>query len=161
MREEAMRRAAWYHEVRQAQQAHHEELCKTRREELERRTREKTKEREAKQEAKKVQEAETRRAQKEAFDQESRAQRARWQREGAVTGEDKVKSCLHSDFCTKIPQQKKFKCGECRYKRGMTAFACPHCALWLCQLCLTKFAERRARDGKSKPAQQQPATFKQ
>ncbi|KAI1498299.1 hypothetical protein F5X99DRAFT_432061 [Biscogniauxia marginata] len=79
-------------------------------------------------------------------EQEKQKQEAHWERFHAVNKDEKLEYCLHSAFCTKIQQKKKFKCGACNTKRGMTAFLCPYCAVFLCQLCVTNSALKRARD---------------
>ncbi|KAH6664848.1 hypothetical protein B0J14DRAFT_237988 [Halenospora varia] len=70
---------------------------------------------------------------------------AEWTRLGATTQAEKQLSCSHAEFWTKEQQKKKFKCGECRQKRGMVAFKCPLCALSACQLCRDTFAKRREK----------------
>ncbi|RYP46472.1 hypothetical protein DL769_011393 [Monosporascus sp. CRB-8-3] len=77
--------------------------------------------------------------------EERSAQEAIWDKKNARTKDEKLRTCLHSEFCTKLPQKQKFKCGFCNTKRGMTAFECPHCATLLCQLCLVYFARERDR----------------
>ncbi|KAI0440737.1 hypothetical protein F4803DRAFT_577320 [Xylaria telfairii] len=89
---------------------------------------------------------EEREAKAAAIDQEALEQQVRWRREGATTEEAKVLTCLHSSFCVKIQQHKKFKCDACGARRGMTTFECPHCARHLCQLCVTQFASKRTFD---------------
>lgn len=93
-------------------------------------------------------------------DAEKASQEERWKKAGAVTKDEKLKTCLHSDFCTKVPQRKKFKCGTCGKKGGMTAFECPFCSSFLCQQCVTKFSERRAKgEDLPKPkSEQRPET---
>lgn len=56
-------------------------------------------------------------------------QEVRWELLRAYTPEERVKACLHSEFCAKLQQQKKFRCDACNMKRGMTAFECPYCHL--------------------------------
>ncbi|KAI0521114.1 DnaJ domain-containing protein [Xylaria bambusicola] len=78
------------------------------------------------------------------FNQETLEQQKRWQQAGATTEEQKAAICLHSGFCEKIPQRKKFKCDVCCAKRGMVAFKCPYCSRNLCQLCVTQYKKERA-----------------
>ncbi|CAJ2505519.1 Uu.00g129130.m01.CDS01 [Anthostomella pinea] len=78
--------------------------------------------------------------------QEKQKQEARWQRLNATTKDEKLATCLHSEGCNKVPQKKKFKCVACRAKRGMLAFECPYCALFLCQLCVNDSAKKRLQE---------------
>ncbi|TGJ81833.1 hypothetical protein E0Z10_g6944 [Xylaria hypoxylon] len=78
------------------------------------------------------------------FDRETQMQKVRWLRAGAVTQNEKFSACLHSGFCAIIRQQKKLKCDACGVRRRMTAFECPHCAHYLCLLCVANFTEKRA-----------------
>jgi hypothetical protein len=77
--------------------------------------------------------------------EEGRQQEEHWLKTAALTDEEKRAACLHSDFCAKVPQKKKFKCSTCGKKGGMTAFECPYCTTFLCQQCVTRFSERRAK----------------
>ncbi|OTB19498.1 hypothetical protein K445DRAFT_373213 [Daldinia sp. EC12] len=72
-------------------------------------------------------------------------QEIRWEKLKAVTNDEKLKACLHSAFCSKTQQPKKFKCGACQLKRGIIAFECPHCSLHICQQCVFEFAKKRSR----------------
>ncbi|KAI1433720.1 hypothetical protein GGR50DRAFT_705148, partial [Xylaria sp. CBS 124048] len=83
-----------------------------------------------------------------AQDEEAKKQAALWQRLGAVTKDERLATCLHSNHCDKITQPKKFKCFSCGVKRGKIAFLCPHCAAHLCQLCVEQYAKKRAHDMK-------------
>ncbi|KAL2278855.1 hypothetical protein FJTKL_14040 [Diaporthe vaccinii] len=78
-------------------------------------------------------------------DEELKKQEMRWKEKGAVSKDDRLRTCLHSDLCDKIQHTKKFKCTACSAKRGMIAFECPHCSAFLCQLCVTGFSERRKK----------------
>ncbi|KAI0103429.1 DnaJ-domain-containing protein [Daldinia grandis] len=71
-------------------------------------------------------------------------QEMRWKKLNAVTKDEKVETCLHSGFCSKIQQSKKFKCGACHVKRGIIAFECPYCLLHICQQCVSDFAKKRS-----------------
>ncbi|KAI1649893.1 DnaJ-domain-containing protein [Daldinia loculata] len=71
-------------------------------------------------------------------------QEMRWKKLNAVTKDEKVEACLHSGFCSKIQQSKKFKCGACHVKRGIIAFECPYCLLHICQQCVSDFAKKRS-----------------
>ncbi|KUI62913.1 J protein JJJ1 [Cytospora mali] len=106
-------------------------------------------EREAKQKAKQQarQEAEQSKEVQKKRDQEDekKQQEQRWKDLNAVTKDEKLAACLHSDFCKKIQQKKRFKCSACSAKRGMIAFECPHCSAFLCQLCVTKFSNSRKK----------------
>lgn len=73
------------------------------------------------------------------------AQNKRWSKLKPKTEAEKQDTCLHSAFWAKIKLTKKSKCVCCGQKRGMAAFKCPHCSLQACQLCLTKFAQKRER----------------
>lgn len=126
--------------------------------ERERREREAAKKRAAKLAAKQAQQAEAEKMLEVTFEQEAQKQQIRWQLAGAVTKEAKLSNCLHSGFCDKIKQKRKFKCGACGAKRGMIAFECPHCAGHLCQLCVQNFADKRASDQKPKPSNPRPQT---
>lgn len=77
--------------------------------------------------------------------EEAQLQEQRWKEANAVTKDEKLLSCLHSDYCRKIDLRKKVKCISCSAKRGMMAFECPHCLVHLCQLCVTNFSARRQR----------------
>ncbi|KAJ2977791.1 hypothetical protein NUW58_g7700 [Xylaria curta] len=85
-------------------------------------------------------------AKEAARELEIREQHARWEKMGANTDQEKFSACLHSSFCTKTRKGKKFKCEACGARRGIIAFLCPHCGRDLCQLCVTTFAQQRARD---------------
>lgn len=76
---------------------------------------------------------------------EKEKQQRRWKELNSVTKDERLAACLHSDFCKKIQQQKKFKCSACLAKRGLIAFECPYCSAFLCQLCVAKFSGRRKR----------------
>ncbi|KAG6359415.1 hypothetical protein INS49_012936 [Diaporthe citri] len=78
-------------------------------------------------------------------DEEMKKQEMRWKEMGAVSKEERLHTCLHSELCDKIQHTKKFKCTACSVKRGMIAFECPHCSAFLCQLCVTDFSERRKK----------------
>jgi hypothetical protein len=86
-------------------------------------------------------------AKKLAFENREKHERVtqekRWEELYATTEAEKQSSCLHSEFWRKFQQKKKFKCGTCRQKRGMTSYKCPHCLLLACQVCLNTFAEKR------------------
>ncbi|KAF2685174.1 hypothetical protein K458DRAFT_388064 [Lentithecium fluviatile CBS 122367] len=106
---------------------------------------------------------ELRRAQKEAaraaeqqFKMDDRRveeakQEERWKITGCVTKDEKLRACLHSDYCVKVKQQRKFKCSACGKKGGMLAFECPYCSSFLCQQCVTRFSQRRAKGAAVKP----------
>ncbi|KUI74291.1 hypothetical protein VM1G_09815 [Cytospora mali] len=95
----------------------------------------------ARHEAEESKEAQKKRDQED----EKEKQEQRWKDLNAVTKDEKLAACLHSDFCKKIQQKKKFKCSACSAKRGMIAFECPHCSVFLCQLCVTKFSDSRKK----------------
>lgn len=135
---------------RQRQEERERERARQR-EERERRESEAARKRDAKLAAKQAQQAENEKTWKATFKQETQKQQVRWQRAGALSKEAKLLTCLHSEFCAKVKQPKKFKCGACSARRGMIAFECPHCACHLCQLCVSKFTEKRAVDEKPKP----------
>ena len=79
-------------------------------------------------------------------------QEARWATlDPSATEDERLAACLHSDFCTKMPQGHKFRCGACSARRGTTAFVCPYCDVLLCQLCVSNFGARRARAEKKQP----------
>ncbi|KAI1657800.1 DnaJ-domain-containing protein [Daldinia decipiens] len=71
-------------------------------------------------------------------------QEMRWKKLNAITKDEKAQACLHSGFCSKIQQSKKFKCGACHVKRGIIAFECPYCLLHICQQCVSDFAKKRS-----------------
>lgn len=77
--------------------------------------------------------------------QESKRQEKRWEDMGAVSKDERFRTCLHSEMCDKVQHKKKFKCSACTAKRGMIAFECPYCSASLCQLCVTDFSERRKK----------------
>lgn len=105
--------------------------------------------RKAKQAAKQEEEH-TKQIQKtQQFEEEQEKQEQRWRKLNAVTSDERFAACLHSNFCEKIQQQKKFKCLACSAKRGMTAFECPYCSALLCQLCVGIFSDRRKKLDKS------------
>lgn len=78
-------------------------------------------------------------------DNEFKRQDKRWEEMGAVSKDDRLRTCLHSEVCDKVQHTKKFKCTSCSARRGMIAFECPHCSAFLCQLCVTNFSERRMK----------------
>lgn len=78
-------------------------------------------------------------------DEELKKQERRWAEMGAISKDERLSTCLHSELCDKVQHTKKFKCGTCGVKRGMIAFECPHCSTFLCQLCVTNFSERRMK----------------
>lgn len=78
-------------------------------------------------------------------DDEFKRQEKRWEEMGAVSRDDRLRTCLHSEVCDKVQHTKKFKCTSCSARRGMIAFECPHCSAFLCQLCHTKFSEKRGK----------------
>lgn len=78
-------------------------------------------------------------------DEELKKQEMRWKEKGAVSKDERLSTCLHSELCDKVQHTKKFKCNVCSAKRGMIAFECPHCSAFLCQLCVTDFSERRKK----------------
>lgn len=78
-------------------------------------------------------------------DEELMKQEKRWREMGAISKEERLSTCLHSEMCDKVQHTKKYKCGACGVKRGMIAFECPHCSASLCQLCVTNFSERRMK----------------
>lgn len=84
-------------------------------------------------------------AKRRLHDEEVKKQDKRWQEKGAVSKDEKMESCLHSELCEKFQHTRKFKCTACSVKRGMTAFECPHCSASLCMLCVKTFSERRKR----------------
>lgn len=124
--------------LRKEQRLHREEAREIR--EKEQRLRREAEE--ARQEAAEIQNALERRCQQE---EESKKQEKRWKEIGAVSKDERLRTCLHSDLCNKVQHTKKFKCTACSAKRGMLAFECPHCLAFLCQLCVTKSSERRKR----------------
>lgn len=109
--------------------------------------------REAAEARKRKEREDAKRAEEEAIQREKDArkdkeriiQEERWNKAGAITRDEKLAACLHSDNCTKVPQKKKFKCSTCGKKGGLTAFECPFCSSFLCQQCVIKFSERRAK----------------
>lgn len=72
-------------------------------------------------------------------------QEQRWKDMNAVTKEKRLRTCLHSDYCAKVEQKRKVKCAACPAKRGLIAFECPHCSVFLCQLCVGNFSTRRQK----------------
>lgn len=85
-------------------------------------------------------------AAKELLKKEERlAQEQRWEDMNAVSKYERLRTCLHSDHCAKVEQKKKFKCAACSAKRGIIAFECPHCSIFLCQLCVRNFSTRRQK----------------
>lgn len=52
------------------------------------------------------------------FRDETRVQEERWLEVNAVTKDEKLSTCLHSDHCSKVELRKKMKCGSCFSKRG-------------------------------------------
>ncbi|KAI0384077.1 hypothetical protein F5Y04DRAFT_293456 [Hypomontagnella monticulosa] len=74
---------------------------------------------------------------------EKQKQEARWEALKAHTKAKKLKTCLHSSFCTKVQQKQKFKCPVCDAKRGTIAFLCPHCDLSICQKCVADYGKKR------------------
>lgn len=78
-------------------------------------------------------------------EEEKNRQQKRWKEMNAITKDEKLQGCLHSDFCTKVCMQKKFKCMTCSVKRGMLAFECPYCSAFLCQLCIGNFSKKRQK----------------
>ncbi|KAI1759277.1 DnaJ-domain-containing protein [Hypoxylon sp. FL1150] len=127
--------------------------------EREERLKEEAAKKQKKEEAKKEAEAAKIRVRDESRRAEQLKQETRWEVSGAKTEEDKLEACLHSEYCVKISQQKKFKCGACGVKRGITAFKCPYCSLLLCQQCVVTFTKKRASAENPRPAQTTP-TFK-
>ncbi|KAI0008720.1 hypothetical protein F4779DRAFT_618360 [Xylariaceae sp. FL0662B] len=94
------------------------------------------------------------RCQRQKKEQEN--QEARWENISAASKDEKVAACLHSGFCAKIPQHKKFKCATCNVKRGMIAFECPYCAQLLCSLCIVNFAKKRTMAEKQPSVKTEP-----
>lgn len=84
-----------------------------------------------------------------AREEEKQSQEQRWKDQGIATEDEKSLTCLHSNFCAKVQQKKKFKCSACSAKRGMIAFECPYCSASLCQLCVTNFSTKRGKLAKS------------
>lgn len=119
-----------------------------------------TAEREAQRAAKQAAEDALIAAKERQKEEEKQHQEQRWMDKNAISKDERLATCLHSDFCAKVEQKKKFKCGACAAKRGMTAFECPHCSVFLCQLCVTNFSNRRQKLAKiekytpSSPAQE-------
>ncbi|OTA92383.1 hypothetical protein M434DRAFT_31900 [Hypoxylon sp. CO27-5] len=74
---------------------------------------------------------------------EKTKQEERWATMNAQTKEEKLETCLHSEFCAKTQLRQKFKCGACHVKRGITAFECPHCDIFICQQCVVDFGKKR------------------
>lgn len=103
--------------------------------------------REAKEAREKAAEQSKARERRRLQDEELKKQEMRWKEMGAVSKEERLRTCLHSELCDKVQQTKKFKCTACSVKRGMIAFECPHCSAFLCQLCVTDFSERRKKLG--------------
>lgn len=64
------------------------------------------------------------------FLDEARVQEQRWLDADAITKEEKLAACLHSDNCSKINSKTKIKCGSCHSKRGTLyvypSVSCPH-----------------------------------
>ncbi|KAI2630316.1 DnaJ-domain-containing protein [Hypomontagnella submonticulosa] len=88
---------------------------------------------------------------------EKHKQEARWETLGARTKDERVDTCLHSSFCTKVTQKQKFKCPTCHVKRGMIAFQCPHCELSICQQCVTDYGKIRLAAEKEPSHKPEPA----
>ncbi|KAI0128359.1 hypothetical protein BJ170DRAFT_693226 [Xylariales sp. AK1849] len=105
----------------------------------------------AREEAKQAVEEDANRARENRKIIEREEQEVRWTKASAVTKDEKLNGCLHSEFCQKVPQRMKFKCNACSKKGGMTAFECPYRSSFLCQQCVTKFSERRAQGDEPKP----------
>lgn len=101
--------------------------------------------REAKEAAEKAAERSKALERRRLQDVELKKQEMRWKEKGAVSKDERLRTCLHSDLCDKVQHTKKFKCTACSVKRGMIAFECPHCSAFLCQLCVTDFSERRKK----------------
>ncbi|KAI8961986.1 DnaJ-domain-containing protein [Daldinia sp. FL1419] len=99
----------------------------------------------ARMDAKQAQEEMRAKQKGEEWAAEVSSQKGLWKASKSTTADEKMRSCLHSKFCGKIRQPKKFKCGECHMKRGTIVFECPHCQMHICQKCVTDFAETRAR----------------
>lgn len=78
-------------------------------------------------------------------EEEAQLQEQRWKEAGIVTIDEKLLTCLHSDYCRKIGLRKKVKCSSCSARRGTVAFECPHCLVHLCQLCVAKFSADRQK----------------
>lgn len=118
-----------------------------RREEEARATREKEQRqrREAEQARREAAERSEALARRRLRDEELEKQEKRWKEMGAVSKDERFRTCLHSDLCDKVQHTRKFKCSACSAKRGMIAFECPHCSASLCQLCVTDFSERRKK----------------
>ncbi|XXH05694.1 hypothetical protein Hte_012129 [Hypoxylon texense] len=110
----------------------------------------------AKEDAKKQEEEAKAKARDELRTAEKLKQGERWKLLNAETKDEKVKTCLHSEFCTKSQQRQKVKCGACHAKRGITAFQCPHCELLLCQQCVVAFSKKRAAADKQPPPKPKP-----
>ncbi|KAI1311228.1 hypothetical protein F5Y03DRAFT_343906 [Xylaria venustula] len=114
-----------------------------REQERQRREREETR-KQLRRAAKEAEQAEADATREVLLARETRVQKARWDSMGAVAEEERIAACLHSGFCKKTSYTRKLKCGACSVKRGMILFECPHCALEICQLCVTNFTEARA-----------------
>lgn len=88
---------------------------------------------------------------KEEFEKREKAERTAqdkiWAEKKPKNEAGKQTFCLHSAVWAKVQLAKKCKCGACGQKRGMTVFKCPHCSLQCCQLCITRFKERRESIG--------------
>ncbi|KAF2105878.1 hypothetical protein BDV96DRAFT_694575 [Lophiotrema nucula] len=74
-----------------------------------------------------------------------------WTKAGAVTKDEKLRACLHSDYCKTDKQEKKAKCSACKKNAGVRPFECPHCASFLCHQCQTRFSKRREKAAVSQP----------
>ncbi|KAI1459474.1 DnaJ-domain-containing protein [Annulohypoxylon moriforme] len=83
-------------------------------------------------------------------------QELRWEQLGAVTKDERLRACLHSEHCTKMLQRQKFKCDVCQVKRGITAFECPYCSSLLCRQCVVEFSKKRATPEKAPARHYEP-----
>ncbi|KAI1342930.1 hypothetical protein F5Y15DRAFT_272077 [Xylariaceae sp. FL0016] len=120
-----------------------ERLRQKRRDDLKQRRDAEEKRKQAKEAAKKAQADEAAEVERQQKSAEEKAQHVRWEKTGAAKHDEKLATCLHSSYCVKKDQRKKFKCAACKVKRGTLAFECPYCSQFLCQLCVTDFTKKR------------------
>lgn len=123
-------------------EAREEEYRKQYREEVAARYEAEEQAKKAKIAAKKEQEDAEKRALAQQQADEKHKQQVRWKEAEATTVSEKQDICLHSQFWPKITQKRKFKCGGCFKKSGMTSFQCPHCSLLVCQTCNIKLRKQ-------------------
>lgn len=78
-----------------------------------------------------------------------------WARLGAVTADEKIAACLHSEHSEERHQGKKFACGSCGLKKGFYGTECPFCLRIFCGPC-SALGDKKRTEAKQADAQGAP-----